>query len=187
MLLGVEIHLTKRELRLHAKLVGVRLQVCIQLGVGRLGLGGTVIGDELHLLRQAATDDDVVLVEAERQCLAVKYFLAHPALDQFLQFFSGGRPLTGPGEALDQGLELSLRDHNLAQLVVPAGFGHQAVRDEKPSSQQEEMQQWLSKNSLHDWTGEKRGSGAQNSLLSPFPDVRCLTAYTRWARYRRGR
>ncbi len=82
MLLRVEIHLAEREPRLEAELVGVRLQIRVQFGVGRLGLGGDVVGDEFHLLLQAAADDGVVLVQAQRQRLAVVDFLPHAVPDQ---------------------------------------------------------------------------------------------------------
>ena len=153
----------------------MRLQIRIQFCVGGLSLSGAVVGDELHLLRQAAADDQIVLIKTQRERLAVKHFLAHTCLDQLLQFFIGGWPLTGSGEALEQGAELSLRDHDLARLT--AGFVlHQAERDEKRGSQQEEMQQGLAKNSLHEWTANKRGSGAQNLFLPPLPPT-CEVTY----------
>ena len=68
----------KVNLLFHPKRIGVRLQIGTQLVVGRLGLGGNIIGDEFHLLLQAAADDGVVLVQAQRQRLAVIDFLAAP-------------------------------------------------------------------------------------------------------------
>ena len=48
---------------------------CLQLGLGRLGRLGDVLADELHLLAQPTTDDDVVALEAEREGLAIEDLL----------------------------------------------------------------------------------------------------------------
>ena len=53
----------------------------LELGRRRLARGGNVLGQELHLLRHAALDDLVVLVEAHRERLAVEDLLLDLVLD----------------------------------------------------------------------------------------------------------
>jgi hypothetical protein len=63
----------------------VLLEPCLELGRRRLARGGHVLGQELHLLRHAALDDLVVLVEAHRDRLAVEDLLLDLVLDQALE------------------------------------------------------------------------------------------------------
>ena len=44
-----------------------------------------VLGEELHLLRHAAADDLVVLVEPQREPLAIKNLLLHLGVDQAVE------------------------------------------------------------------------------------------------------
>ncbi len=138
--LRIEIHLPKRESRFGGKRGGMRLQVGLQFRIARLRRRGEAVGDEFHLLLQAAADDEVVLVQAQRQRLAVIDFLPHPVPDQALQLLAGGRPLPGADEALRHGRDLALRDDDLSPVVAGA-LGHQAVGRKDRRPQQEEMQQ----------------------------------------------
>ena len=113
--LRIEIHLPKRESRFGGERGGMRRQVGLQFRIARLRRRGEALGNEFHLLLQAAADDEVVLVEAQRQRLAVIDFLPHPVPDQALQFLAGGCPLPGADEALRHGRDLALRDDDLSR------------------------------------------------------------------------
>ena len=90
----------------------------------------------------------VVLVQAQRQRLAVIDFLPHPVPDQALPFLAGGRPLPGAGEALPHGRELALRDDDPARLGFAVAI-QQAVAGEEQRAQQEEMHQRFFEQSFH--------------------------------------
>ena len=141
MLFRIEIHLAEREPWLDAKRVGVRLQIRVQVGVGRLGLGGDVVGNELHLLPQAAADDGVVLVQAQRHRLAAQDLLAHPVVGSV-------PPAPAPVGGRCQVLAKPSARCSICPCVTTilpgsplVAFGHQAVGDEDRRAQQEEMQQ----------------------------------------------
>ena len=112
----------------------MRLQIGIQFGVGRLSLSGGTIGDEFHFLLQAAANDEVVLVQVQRQRLAIKYFLAHTVPDQAFPFVLRGRPLASLCKAIQQGLELPLGDDNFSWLAGRV-LRHHAVDEEDRNSQ----------------------------------------------------
>src|SRR4029453_18587905 len=57
--LRVEIDLPEGEARLNTERVGVFLQIAAQLLIGRLGLRGDIISDELHLQPQPIADHGV--------------------------------------------------------------------------------------------------------------------------------
>ena len=59
---------------------------------------GYVLGKELHLLRHAALDDDVVLIEFHGQGLAIEYFFANPILHESRQLLGRGLALPLRGE-----------------------------------------------------------------------------------------
>ena len=59
---------------------------------------GYVLSKELHLLRHAALDDVVILIEAHGQRLAIEYFFAHAILDEARQFLGRGLALPLRGE-----------------------------------------------------------------------------------------
>ena len=54
----------------------------LELGPVGLARRADIFCQELHLLRHAALDDRVVLVEAHRQRFAVEDLFLHPVLDQ---------------------------------------------------------------------------------------------------------
>ena len=126
----------------------MRLQIGIQFGVGRLSLSRGTVGDEFHFLLQAATDDQVILVQVQRERLTVEDFLAHTVPDQAFPFVLRRGPLASLCKAIQQGLELPLGDDNFSWLAGRV-LGHHAVDEEDRSSQQEKMQQGFPRELFH--------------------------------------
>ena len=85
----------------------------LQLVGRRLARRGHVLGQELHLLRHAALDDLVVLVQAHRQRLAVEDLLLDLGLDQPLQFLRRRRSAPLRLEQLGQLVDLVERKPDL--------------------------------------------------------------------------
>ena len=161
---GLEIDLVEREALLGAERIGVRGQICAQLGVGRLDLGRNVAGEEFHLLSQPAADDDVVFVQSQRQGLAVVDLLSHPVADQALPILAGRRPLPRADEDLPRGRELASRDDD------PPGRGgaaaiQQAVAGEDQGAEHDEVNERFLEQSLRlDMTENTEGTNSSLSL-----------------------
>jgi hypothetical protein len=64
------------------ELVPVLVEPHLELGGGGLVSSGDVLGEELHLLRHAALDDGVVLVQTHGQGFAVQHLLADLVLHE---------------------------------------------------------------------------------------------------------
>src|SRR4030095_10384689 len=96
----------------------------------------------------SAADDGVVLLQPHRHRLAAIDFLLHAIPDQSFQFLTGWRPLPCAGEALGNCRDLPFRNDNLSWLLAAAS-GYQTVSGKNRDPQQEEMQQRLSENFLH--------------------------------------
>ena len=77
--------MAETDARRQRELVAVRLEPCPELLGRRLARGGDVLGEELHLLRHAALDDRVVLVESQRERFAIEDLFAHLVFDQLSQ------------------------------------------------------------------------------------------------------
>ena len=92
--------MTKRHQARQCETLRVLLEPVPKLVLGRFAQRRHVIHDELHLLRQAALDDGVVLVEAERHRLAGKNLLADLAIEEVTHLIRRGRaaPLRHPGD-----------------------------------------------------------------------------------------
>ena len=89
----------------------------------RLAQRRCVLHDELHLLRQAAFDDGVVLVEAERHRLAGENLLADLAVEEIAHLLRRGRalPLRHPGEPDLR--EVIRRNRNAVGILALTGTG----------------------------------------------------------------
>jgi hypothetical protein len=72
-----EIEMAKTDARRQREVVAVRLEPCPKLFARRLARGGNVLGEELHLLRHAAFDNGVVLVESKGERFAIENLFAH--------------------------------------------------------------------------------------------------------------
>src|SRR4030095_12259748 len=128
-----------------------------ELRGGGLARGGHVLGQELHLLRHAAPNDLVVLVEAHRQRLAVEDLALDLVLDDPVEFLRRG--LAPP---------LRLEDEDeLAEIVVrprappgrpgtSASCRREAVNGEQQATNQKEMNQGLVQQALHEAAGGGR-------------------------------
>ena len=79
--------------------------------------------EKLHFLREPAADDRVVLVEAERQRLAIEDLLVHPGLDEALQLLRGWL-----GAALRDPREPDLTEVVCRELDAAVRFGRAAPR-----------------------------------------------------------
>ena len=107
-----------------------------------------VLGQELHLLRHAALDDRVVLVEAHRQRLAVEDFLLHAILDQSPELF-GSR--LAPPLRLEHERELAELLDRQPNLLRRHGRVASTLRElpgaEQHGAQQQEVDQRLAQQS----------------------------------------
>jgi hypothetical protein len=83
----------------------VRHEVCLR----RFDLAGEVLGEEVELLADAAADDGVIAVEAERQAFAVGDLLADKVVDEPLKFLARRRTLPGARKERRQMLYLPRR------------------------------------------------------------------------------
>ena len=133
--------------------------------VRRLARCRHVLGQELHLLRHAALDDLVVLVQAHRQRLAVQDFLLDLVLDQTLQLLRRRRAT--PLRLVQQG---QLRDfvERQTDLLRRRGRGpprrHEAVETEHKRADQQEVNQRFTQQAFH-------GIGKRHSMRpEPRPD-----------------
>jgi hypothetical protein len=130
----------KREARLVALVPGAQL-----LGLRLLELR-QVLGDEFHLARELALDDRVVLVEAERERLAVEDLLAHLGVDEPPHLLRARRrpALSDPRER--DLLEIVLGDHDaVGRAEACIGGAHQVPRDEQRGADQQELDEGLAK------------------------------------------
>ena len=119
----------------------------LQLGLGRLGRRRDILADELHLLAQPAADHDVVLLEAERECLAIEDLLLDVVLDQAVEFRRGRRPAPRALEQLGQVPDFRLGDHDPIRPFV-GHFADHAVEQEQSRAQHQEMEQRLTQDLL---------------------------------------
>ena len=116
------------------------VEVGLQLGL--LRLRHRVLDQELHLLPQAAADDGVVLVEAERERGAVQHLLADVVPDLRLQLVGGGRAVPGLREARGQAVDVRGAHHDLP--VGRVALRPAAAEDgEQHAAEQQEVQQRL--------------------------------------------
>ena len=81
------------------ELLRVGLEIGRKLFLARL-CGGNVFSEKLHLLPHAATNDDVVAVEAGRPAFAVEHFIANVVIDEALQFLFARRAPPCAGESV---------------------------------------------------------------------------------------
>ena len=111
--------------------LGVRLEVLPEVVGARLGRRRDVVQRHLELLREAAADEDVVLVEIEGEGFAIQDLLAHPVHDEPRQLVTGRRtpPLGLPQGG--QGLQLVAVDDDAA-VVGRRPVSHQCVQHEEP-------------------------------------------------------
>ena len=148
---GREVQVPQAQSRWLGELGAVRLEPALQLVGRRLARRGHVLGQELHLLRHAALDDLVVLVEAHRQRLAVEDFLLDLGLDQPLQFLRRRRSAPLRLEQLGQLVDLVERKPDLLRRRhrrrLPGR--RQAVQAEQQRADQQEVQQRLTQQTCH--------------------------------------
>ena len=114
--------------------------------VGRLG-DRHVLGEELHLLADAAADDGVVAVEPERRALAIEDFVANIVVDEAPELFRARRALPGAGEATGQILDLRRGDDDLAPAPLPFWRPDEEAEQSRPEDQ--ELQQRLLQQTRH--------------------------------------
>ena len=126
----------------HGKFVRVPRIPLLQFPGGRFLCGGDVLSKELHLLGHAAFDDLVVLVEAQRQCLAVKHLGLHLLFHHAAELLRGG---VAPPLGLEQHgqlLEVAHRQLDLQRRGrCAAGRLQVLVSDEQHGAHEQKMQQ----------------------------------------------
>ena len=128
----------------------VLLEPALELGGRRLARGGHVLGQELHLLRHAALDDLVVLVEAHRERLAVEDFLLHLVLDHALELLRRRR--AAPLRLVQQGElgDLVERQPDLLRRRDRRASGlREAVEAEQNRADQQEVNERFTQQALH--------------------------------------
>ena len=129
--IGREIQVTKRHQARRGKALCVLREPAPQLVVCRLAQRRCVLHDELHLLRQAAFYDGVVLVEAQRHRLAEENLLADLAVEEIAHLLRRGRalPLRHPGEPDLR--EVISRNRNAVGILALTGTGIERVVDDE--------------------------------------------------------
>jgi hypothetical protein len=112
--------------------------------------GGHVLGEELHLLRHAALDDLVVLVEAHRQRLAVEDILLHLVFDHAIEFLRRRLAVPLRLEHLNELSELVERHPDLLRRSDRRASGlHEAVEAKQHGADQQEMNEGLMQQAIH--------------------------------------
>ena len=87
---------------LGSELLRMRCQIIGKLFLARLDCGD-VLGEEFHLLPDAAANDDIVAVQSGRSSFAIENLFADVIIDQALQFLLAWRTPPRPGEPIYQG------------------------------------------------------------------------------------
>ena len=121
-----------------------------ELGGRRLARGGHVLGQELHLLRHAALDDLVVLVEAHRERLAVEDLLLDLVLDHAREFLRRRR--AAPLRLVQQGELGDLVDRQpdlLRRRGRRASGLRDAVEAEQNRADQQEVDERFTQQAFH--------------------------------------
>ena len=106
--------------------------------------GGDIGSEEIHLLRQPALDDLVILVEPERHGFTGENLLAYPLLDQGVHLISRRRWPTLREPLHRQLAEVVLRQRDLIGSVGPVGGRVQQFVDrEDQRARNKKMEQWF--------------------------------------------
>src|SRR5688572_2085980 len=125
---------------------GPRLEPATKFARSGIAHRGDVLGQEIHLLREPALDDRVVLVEPERQRLAIKDLLADLRVDEILQLLDvrRGTPLGPPRYGHLVQVVVGQRDACRRVTYVLDRYQH-PVSDEQEKRRTEKVQQGLAK------------------------------------------
>ena len=132
----------------------------------RLARGGHVLGQELHLLRHAALDDLVVLVETHRERLAVEDLLLDFVLDQAFEFLR--RREAAPLRLVHQGQlgDLVERQPDLRRRRGRRASGlREGVEAEQTRAEQQEVEQRLAEEASHGARDEP-GAGRDDAIAA---------------------
>ena len=113
--------MAKARARRKRKAIRVLREPGFEFGIAGILQSGDIRCQEIHLLRQPALDDLVILVEPERHGFTRENLLAHPLLDQGAHLISRRwrPPLREPVHR--QLAEIVLRQHDLIGSVCPVG------------------------------------------------------------------
>jgi hypothetical protein len=114
---------------------GLELVVCRRAGLG------AVLDQELELLPQAPAHHAVVAIEARGHRFAHGDLLAHPLVDQPLEFGLGRRPRPGAREARLQVRDLPGADDDARRSGTGATAGAEVEEQEQRRADGEEVQQ----------------------------------------------
>ena len=108
-----------------------------------------VLDQELELLPEAAPDDGVVPVQAQRHRFPGGQLVAHVVVHEPLQLVFGGRPLPGPRERGDHRVDLPGRDHDpVRRRTAAAPVRHR----EEQRAEREEVDERFAQPAPRSWT-----------------------------------
>jgi len=141
-LLRGNIDLLETDSRRLPELVRMAVQVGLKLLVTGCLLFGQVRVEELHFLTHAPADDEIILIEPQRQRLAVKDLLLDEVLGQAGQFLPARRAHPGALELPGQTLNLCLIDHDVIG-TLGSVVADMAIEQEQPRAQHQEVEQGL--------------------------------------------
>ena len=139
MLVGAQQYLLESICGINRELVGIVLQIDLELGVSRRQGRGFGAVQELHLEAQAAANDHVVLVQTEHKRLADENLLLDVVVDQVLELGICRRTLPDRGELRGQPIDPGLRDHYLVRLAHLDAI-EDPVGDKDSDSQRQKME-----------------------------------------------
>ena len=121
--------------------IPMRLEIRQQLRVGGWRQGHQVLGEELQLLRQAATDDLVVLVQPHGQGFAIEDGLADVLLDETVELFGCRRPAPAFPPARLHPLDFAGTDDNGLVGFFRDRFDDRVIQEIDRNADEQKMQQ----------------------------------------------
>ena len=139
--IGAEIELVEAHDCRLAKRGGIRIEVGLQVRIGRGLLRDGFLEQHVELLPDTALDHRIVTVEAERDALAVQDLVAYVGVHQPVQLDRAGRPVPGALELGNQQVDLGLADDD-SMLTVVVGSDATVIQEECETQQQEVQQRF---------------------------------------------
>ena len=141
--------MTKRRPARHREARRILLEPGLEFLAVGFTQGGKILGKKLHLLRHAALDNGVVLVQAERQRLAVEDLLAYLAVHQPAHLLGRGRapPLRHPPDFQLAEVIVGQLDPTAIPLLNRCGV-QRLIHGKQRQSGQQKVQQRLAQPAL---------------------------------------
>jgi len=145
--LWIEINVGKAVARFDTEIRRVRVEIALQLRVGRFGDRRRILGKKLQLRHEPAADDRVVAVEPHRDRFARVDFFSNRFLDHAVELSLRRHALMDRVESRGELLDASLRDDDA--IAVRSPTGEPVISDEQREPEHGEVQQRFAQELAH--------------------------------------